>query len=95
MAKPEHSGGFRDLDMTHLIALSPKKAAEQILAAYRVAGASLKDAAKLLDCTERTLHRWVDRLELRPEIDKLTARAMREGWMTPKRHPHTGKSSAG
>ena len=79
--------GFRKLDMTARIQLDPKRASSDILAAYRVAGASLKAAADVLGCTERTLHRWVDTLDLRAELAKMTRAAVREGWLNKHRRP--------
>lgn len=79
--------GYRKLEMTALIQIDPEKARERIRAAYRLSGASLKDAAPHLDATERTLHRWVDQLEMREELDELTAKAKREGWLNKKRRP--------
>lgn len=84
---PEPHPGFRKLKLTALIQVDPKRAAEEILAAYRVAGASLKAAAEILGCTERTLHRWVDALDMREALEAATRKAVREGWLNKARRP--------
>jgi hypothetical protein len=73
---PNDGRGFRKLKMTAMIALDPGAARVKILAAYRLADATLKGAAKHLDCTERTLHRWVDQLDMRTALDRV-AKEMR------------------
>jgi transposase len=80
-------GGFRKLDMTSRIELEPHKARADILDAYKRAGCSLRAAAGLLGATERTLHRWVDKLEMREDLEKMTATAQREGWLAKTRRP--------
>lgn len=85
--KKAAQGGFRKLELNAIIEVAPDRAREQILAAYRVAGASLRATANVLGCTERTLHRWVDRLELRDDLDKMTRKAQREGWLNKARRP--------
>lgn len=92
----EDGRGFRKVDMTARIQIEPKKAREEIAAAYRVAGASLKHAAKVLGVAERTLHRWVDALEMRPALEKMTKAALAEGWMckTRRRRPAMAKTEA-
>jgi hypothetical protein len=85
--------GFRALEMTALIVIDPDEAKKRILAAYRSAGASLREAATYLaeeggkPPTERTLHRWVDKLGLRGEMDEITKRAHKEGWLNEARRP--------
>jgi hypothetical protein len=78
--------GFRKIPLSRIIDDDPKKASSQILAAYRLAGAELKKAAAVLGVAERTLHRYCDRLGLRPELEKLTVTAEREGWLSAKRN---------
>jgi Homeodomain-like domain len=84
---PTPHPGFRQLDMTSLIIVDPKLAEKKILAAYVASGASLRKAAKYLDCTERTLHRWVDKLKIRDELAKLTKKAQRDGTLDEHRRP--------
>jgi hypothetical protein len=87
-AQPAPHPGFRQLNMTALIVTDPKAAATKILLAYRLAGANLRKAAvEHLDCTERTLHRWVDKLRLRGELEKITRSLEKKGELDAHRRP--------
>lgn len=95
MAKPKRRES-RELEMTHVVKYQPKVAKDRILSAYKVAGCSLRAAAPMLGCTERTLHRWVyDHLDMGEDLEKLTRQAEREGWLHKKRRPVKGEASAG
>ena len=66
--------GFRKVALTSVIEIDPKGAAATIVQAYKKAGASMRAAAALLGVTERTVHRWVDKLDLRPRLHKVAER---------------------
>lgn len=75
---------FHVHEMTALLVVDPKAARRRILDAYRKARANARDAAKILGCGERTLHRWVDRLMMKPDLERMARRAQREGWYHDK-----------
>lgn len=47
---------------------NPVLAGDSIVEAYRAACGSLREAARRLECTEQTLHRWVNELGLRARL---------------------------
>lgn len=63
-----------------LVSRDPDEARKTILRAYRSQGACLRDAAEELGITERTLHRWVQELKMRSELETLRNQALDEGW---------------
>jgi DNA-binding NtrC family response regulator len=65
--------GFRKLPMTALIDLQPELAKETIIATYRASGADMARTAEALDCTWRTLYRWVGRLGLAEVLEDIKA----------------------
>jgi len=79
---PAHPG-YRPIKMTAMVEAVPKDAMAVILAAVKRAGGDLKKAAedKELDCTWRTLYRWIDRLDkvhnqpIKAELKKLMPKA--------------------
>jgi DNA-binding NtrC family response regulator len=73
--------GYRKLPMTAIIEVQPDRAKETILAAYRLAGANIPETAKRLECTWRTLYRWIAKLGLDEDLAKLKVKAAREGWL--------------
>jgi hypothetical protein len=87
MTTINHRGGFRELDMTSIIRIHPEQAKERILAAVRAANGDLKAAAPVLDCTWRTLYRWIQKLGLDADLKKLADKGSREGWASGKRRP--------
>jgi transposase-like protein len=82
---------FVQQEMTSLIIVDPDEARRRIVKAFRKAEASIHGAAEVLGCGERTLHRWINKLKMRPEIAKLERQAEREGW----HYENTGKKKAG
>jgi hypothetical protein len=86
--KAKHPG-FRKIALSARIDLDPKSAKEEILAAYRIAGASLTAAAAVLGLQRRTLYRYVVRLELEDALKQMTGKAQREGWLNKNRKPVT------
>ena len=83
---PKH-GGFRKIELSNDVEFHPDRAKEEIKAKYREAGANLHRAAELLKVTERTLHRWVDRLDMRKTLETMTADAVKKGWLNERRRP--------
>lgn len=77
---------YQKHELGSLIEYKPKEATERILNALREAKAHKADAAKLLGCSHGTLLRWIAKLGIGPQIDKLVAKAEREGW----HHGRTG-----
>jgi transposase len=77
---------FQKHDLSALIEAKPKEAAERIMVALRQAKAHKADAAKRLGCSHQTLLRWIAKLGIGAQVDKLIARAEREGW----HHGRTG-----
>lgn len=71
---------FTQLDMTALIVISPDKARAEIEKAYRKAKASVVDAAKIIGCSDRTLRRWIEKLDIRGRLDQIEAEAWEKGW---------------
>ncbi len=63
-----------------LIEVDPKKAASQILDAYKKGKASQRDAAKILGVAESTIIRWVKLLDLATALARIKKQAVREGW---------------
>lgn len=70
----------RTTEMGYLVKFKPSEAKEKILAALREAKTNKGQAIKLLDCTYSTLYRWFDELDMRGDVEKLEARAAKEGW---------------
>jgi hypothetical protein len=66
--------------LSALIQISPEEARRELLEAYRNAGASRRDAAKLLGCDEDTFATWAKRLDLGAQLEALTDAAKLEGW---------------
>jgi hypothetical protein len=71
-------GHYRKLEMTAKVEAVPAQAMAEILAEVRKVGGDLKKAAPELDCTWRTLYRWIDRIEqkglpIRAELAKITS----------------------
>jgi len=71
---------FRETEMSLDVRANPGRAVGKIIKAYRKTGANLQAAAVLLGTTERTMHRWVIRLELTKELQRLKEAALKEGW---------------
>ncbi len=63
-----------------LIEVDPKAAAKQICDAYVEGKASQRDAAAVLGVNESTYYRWVKLLDLSAALEKLKAKAKKEGW---------------
>ncbi len=80
MTKAKTTGGYRHNTTGLLVRLDPKRAKGLILDAFRRAKAHHGDAAKLLDCSSSTLNSWMRTLGLGDEMDRMTAKAKREGW---------------
>ncbi len=59
---------FRDLDLSHMVKLQPDDARVHIMAAYKEAGCSAREAAKLLCVAHRTFYRWTVALDMLDEI---------------------------
>ena len=66
--------------MTAVVRVNPAKARLDILRAYEKSRCDLTATSVLLDCSYNTLQKWVTALALQPRLDKLKARALREGW---------------
>lgn len=81
---------FVERALTHVIELEPEKAAASMLDAYQRARCKSRQAALDVGVTERTWIRWVIRLDgllmgtkkgtMSERMDKLKAKAQREGW---------------
>lgn len=54
-----------------LMGHSPQRARVQLLGALVEARGSVRNSAKILGVSERSLHRWLDRLELRGDLEKI------------------------
>jgi len=63
-----------------LITLEPAKAKKIILAAFKESKMHRQDAAKALECNYGTLLRWIDRLGIHDEINRMTKLSKKEGW---------------
>ena len=74
--------------MTAVVKVNPTKARVDILRAYEKTKCDLTAVSVLLGCSYNTLQRWVVALNLQPQLDRLKARALREGW-------HHGKNRNG
>jgi hypothetical protein len=71
---------FQHHTMSAQIVLQPKTARMRILAAYRKVGASKRDTAVFLGCSEATLWRWVQKLGIAGELKRLEEEALAKGW---------------
>ncbi len=71
-----------------LIEVDPARAKEAIRQAFRKAKASRADAAAELGAGRAAFARWVERLGMGPELERLEAKAKKEGW-------HHGRYSLG
>ena len=67
-------------ELGHLVALDPAEARQRIASAYRESGAHLANAATLLGVAYVSLWRYVQSLDMRPELDRLSRKAHRDGW---------------
>ena len=65
---------FRITPITSMVHDDPEGAKKIIVAAYKKAGASYPDTSVALDCTWRTLYRWVDRLGIREELAEIASK---------------------
>jgi len=65
--------------MASLIDVQPDEARKRILEAYAECGLQQGDAAALLNVAESTLIRWVKRLNMGPQVEKLRERARKRG----------------
>lgn len=63
-----------------LIVADPKQARARLIERLRKARMHKGDCAAAIGCAHSTLLRWIRKLRLEPEIEKLEARARREGW---------------
>jgi hypothetical protein len=84
---------YRATDLGSQVALHPTEASAIILKAYRDAGANLRAAAEILGTSERSVHRYVERLRLTAQINALRARARHEGWLKSGRWPEKKDAS--
>jgi len=73
-------GGYRVIDLGIRVSNDPKGATKDILAAYTEAKCSAVGAANLLNVTYRTFWRYVTKLDLHSDLERLTLRSKREGW---------------
>lgn len=67
-------------ELTAMIRINPAGARTKILDALREAGMHKGRAATALECRHQTLTQWIERLELGAEVEKMTARALKDGW---------------
>lgn len=54
-----------------LMGPNPQQARVQILGALWESGGCVRNSAKILGVSVRSLHRWLDRLELREDLAKI------------------------
>lgn len=71
---------FHKIKFSAVIEADPGAARELLLSAFREAKANRAGAARIMEVSAITFSRWVDKLDLRKEIDAIEARAHREGW---------------
>lgn len=71
-------------ELASLIETNPKEAGEKILKAIRSARAHKGDAAKQLGCSHQTLLRWIARLGISKDVEKLVTEAEKKGWIHDK-----------
>lgn len=67
-------------EISALIRVQPKEAAKKVLAFLKDAKMHKGDAARQIGCAHSTLISWIRQLELAPEIEKLEAKAKKDGW---------------
>ena len=67
------------------ITANPKAAKEKILGALRTAGMHMETAAAELGCAHNTLLRWIDKLGIGNDVEKLRVKARKEGWHHDKK----------
>lgn len=66
--------------MTALIVVDPAQARREIRNAMTRAGGVRDRAAELMGCGRATFHRWVVRLGMAEDLDRIEAKAKREKW---------------
>lgn len=66
--------------LTALMVTDPEEAKRTILAAYKDEGAHAGNAATSLGVSRVTFERWVVRLGIRDEIEKILKTAKKQGW---------------
>lgn len=71
---------YQQHTMTSLIVVDPAKARAMIVRAFRKAGASRRRAAAAIGCSEVTLWRWVNRLDMTAQLRAVEEEAERGGW---------------
>lgn len=71
---------FRAVEFAATVRFQPDKARDCVLEKFREAGANLKETAKLFGVSYRTMHRWIETLDVQDRLEKLRAKAIREGW---------------
>lgn len=71
---------FEQKEILALIIADPAKAKTKILVALQATGMHMVEAAKRLGCDNSTLLRWIDRLGMKRDVERMRARAEREGW---------------
>jgi hypothetical protein len=72
---------YHDTQLGLRIRLEPGPATETIMAALRAEGVNVRAAAKRLNVTERSLHRYLVKLGLSKRVDELRSKAQDEGWL--------------
>lgn len=72
-ATPKQSGGFRPTPWGHLVREQPGEAKQRILAAFLATAGNAVRAAEMLDVSHRSLCRYVQRLNLAAEIERIRA----------------------
>jgi len=81
-------GGYRLFELSSDVQYHPEIATATILKAYRASGANLTRTAETLKVSARTLHRYVDKLDLQGKLSDLRDVARRDGWLRTDRWPN-------
>lgn len=66
--------------MLALVKVDPDKARKRIIDAFVKGEAHYQRAAALLDCHHHSYTRWAEMLGIKKELEKLEAKAEKEGW---------------
>lgn len=77
--------GFRVINLGLRVKLHPEEAAREIREAVKAADSNIDAAADALGISHNTMHRYIDDLGLRQELEAMRAQATQEGWRRNRR----------